>query len=291
MELLAYHENNLDVLYEQVLVSEQTPLKVVDIVVPANELSCQVPKHWHRSIEIIIPKESGTELWLEGEIHKIYPNDLFVINSQVVHACCNVFENKKYHGYAIQIKYDFIKRCYEDIDNAFFKVSANPVQKKELLKICQNIINAEKSQDPLKRLQIYSYACELMYQLLSHHCSQKNEHLMIDSERKKEQLIKVLTYLDEHADEAFDAKEIAKHFHLSYGYLAYLFKTYLNTTMKSYVDSVRLNHAEIDLLNSDKAITDIAFDHGFPNTKSFYREFYKYHDMTPKQYRKSFSHK
>lgn len=290
MELLKYNEDNAKVLYEQILTSDKEIVKVLEVDVPSGAPYKKVPKHWHRSLEIIIPKQNNAHVWVDGRVAKVTPNDFYIINSKQIHSLRTDDEMADYYGYAIQIKYDFLKSCFENIDSYYFEVNGLD-QKKQLLNLLNQIIDIEASDDALKKIKQRGIVFELVYQLLSCHCFKKKDGVVIESDKKKAQLAKVLSYLDEHYQEVFDAQSIANHFHVSYGYLAHLFKTYLNTSMTSYVDAIRIHKAEVELLTTDKPITDIALDLGFANTKSFYREFRKYHQQTPKEYRKGNSQK
>lgn len=286
MKLINYNEENSIIEYEQVLSEEKLPIKIVEINIASADNECQVPKHWHRSIEIIIPKSGGTEVWVEGEVFKIKTDDFFIINSKEIHACRSLNPSKPYDGYAIQIKYDFIKECFNHADGYVLDRLIDGEDKKKLLSIFNDIIDLNHSDDPFKFLSIKSLLYQLMHELATNHSHLKERCFTIQSGKQKERLVEVLTYLDQNADEVFDATEIAEHFHLSYGYIANLFKNYLNMSMKEYVDSVRIRKAERDLLMTDMSVLEIALAHGFPNTKSFYREFKKYNQKTPNEYRK-----
>ncbi|MCD7839049.1 MAG: helix-turn-helix domain-containing protein, partial [Erysipelotrichaceae bacterium] len=70
-------------------------------------------------------------------------------------------------------------------------------------------------------------------------------------------------------------------------YIANLFKTYLHMTIHDVLNQTRIKKIENELITTDKSITEIYTAHGFTNARSFYREFSKYHDMTPNAYRKN----
>ena len=54
-----------------------------------------------------------------------------------------------------------------------------------------------------------------------------------------------------------------------------------------YVNNIRLFHAVDDLLYTEKKITRIALDNGFPTTASFNKAFRDIYNMTPSAYRSS----
>ncbi len=55
------------------------------------------------------------------------------------------------------------------------------------------------------------------------------------------------------------------------------------------MNEIRLAHAVSVLLNSDKPITRIALDNGFPNLVAFNRVFNETHQLKPAEYRKRMS--
>lgn len=273
------------ILYESIDFQQQTSIKILKIDIKENEKHRKIPKHWHRSMEIIIPFEGATNVWIEGKMWTVFPGDFLLINSKKVHACSSFNSNQPYYGYAIQIKYDFLYQCFGEIDTYEFCRQFEETDRCYLLQLLNNMIQFSDSSESFRMVKIYALVYEFMYQLLSFHCHQKVEGYRIDSIKNKDRLVAVLNYLDETLTEPFNAKEVAQHFHLSYGYLARLFKTHLQMSMKEYVSSQRVNKAKIDLIETDRSILDIALECGFANSKAFYREFKKYHKETPKAYR------
>lgn len=276
-------EEETQVVYEQVSF-EELPIKTVKIDLH-EELDATIPKHWHRSVEILIPRIGGTIAWVEGVEYTVQADDFLIINSKEIHACRSYEVTRPYFGYAIQIKYDFLKACFPELDAYAFTPKLEGNQKQEMLHLMNKIIASSFDNKDFSHLQLHGATYDLLYQLLAKYCFKKTNGCVIYSTKHKEKLVKVLSYLDETLSEPFDAKDIAAHFHLSYGYLAKLFKTYVHMTMKEYVDNQRIERAKKDLLMSDKPIIDIALDHGFVSTKAFYREFKKHHPLTPKEYR------
>ena len=111
-----------------------------------------------------------------------------------------------------------------------------------------------------------------------------DERRKLSQSKNKCRLLEIISYLDKNISEVFDALEVADHFHLSYGYLAKLFKNELGMTMSEYVNSVRIRNASFDLLETDLSINEVAQKHGFASPKAFYKEFKKVYHMTPRQY-------
>ena len=65
-----------------------------------------------------------------------------------------------------------------------------------------------------------------------------------------------------------------------------LFKKYLRDTPITYVTKLRLRKSLAALLDSDKSITDIAYEYGFCGASYYCESFQKYYGMSPLQYKK-----
>lgn len=286
MKMIKYEENSKEIIYESIKHNHKLPIKINRIDLTGQEEYCQIPKHWHRSLEIIIPKNGVTEVWVEGKIHYVYPDHFLIVNSKEIHSCRGKEAHQLYHGYAMQIRFDFLNSVFENIDQYYFDSICDDDQ--EMIQgLLEQLISLYFSNDNLKGIKIYSLTYDLLYILLKQHCHEKTSGYKIDSKKQKERLVTILSYIDEHYNEINDVKQLAEKFHLSYGYLANLFKKYLHISIHEYTNMARIKQVEQDLILSDIPITDICYKHGFTNTKSFYREFKKYYHITPKEFRKN----
>lgn len=276
--------------YEKIETKPKSPFRVVEVDVPAVGSvmeSTRSDKHWHRSIEFVIPSENAAEMWVEGEAFHVCSEAMVLVNSRYIHECCSVNPLLPYKGYAIQLKYDFIKEVLPEIDNYQFDSFYDKESHPYLFDIMRKVIKMDKTDSQYKYIRLQSLAYDLCYELASHYCVKIDDNKLHQVSKNKCRLVDILSYLDKHINDPFDAQVIADEFHLSYGHLAKLFKNELGMTMKEYVNSVRVRNASFDLLTSDVPVLDIAMQHGFPSSKAFYKEFEKVYHMTPKQYRKN----
>lgn len=68
-----------------------------------------------------------------------------------------------------------------------------------------------------------------------------------------------------------------------------MFRKYAKINYKTYLQSVRVEHAYKELVGTDRTISEIAANHGFPNQKAFAKEFQKKYGVLPSEYRKKLS--
>lgn len=100
-------------------------------------------------------------------------------------------------------------------------------------------------------------------------------------------LKKAVTYCYDnfHSDVSLERAE--SELGISRYYLSHLFKDKLNIGFKEYVNSLRVRAACEMLKNTDKSITEIAYDVGFGTTRTFNRCFISARSVSPKDYRNS----
>ena len=79
---------------------------------------------------------------------------------------------------------------------------------------------------------------------------------------------------------------LASELHISEIYLRKLFRTYLSTSPKQYIQNLRWNHAQDLLISTSYSISEISARCGYSGTNMFCRAFKKSHGITPTEYRK-----
>lgn len=266
--------------YEKIELDYHLPIKLVDIYFEDHQT--KTAKHYHNSIEIIIPILGKLKLFLNDKELIIPQGSLYIINSQEIHGMYHSEDTDIYKGYALQINYDFIKKYYPAIDNYFF-IQPNKKIKEALLKDIFKIVLAYDQVNQFQRIEIESYILHLLHTLLSNLLNKKS-NLSIKEDHDK-RIVKMTQYIDLHYNENLTINELANHFNMSTGYLSRYFKSHLNMTIKEYIISIRLKNARHDVLFSDYSILEISYLHGFPNLKSFINAFKKEYQDTPAKYR------
>lgn len=99
--------------------------------------------------------------------------------------------------------------------------------------------------------------------------------------RAKEYLLKHLTH-------EITLSAVAAHLQVSTGHLAHTFKRVAGQSLFTYFRQLRLEQAKLQLLNSEKNVTQIAAACGFSSTTLFCRNFKQYTGHTPLGYRDEF---
>ena len=184
--------------YEKINDDLNLPIKLIRF---EGDICEPIHKHWHNSLEIVLPICNGEYGWVDGRYYKLYQenNRPFIINSRSIHA----FESgrsKPYIGLALQINYHFLKEVYPEIDHIYFKQPDEEVG--TLIKKQLFLINEYYETDSNhKDLLIYSALYHLIYLLVEHLSIEKKDKVELKSEKNKHRITSIINYIDDNYQE------------------------------------------------------------------------------------------
>lgn len=96
---------------------------------------------------------------------------------------------------------------------------------------------------------------------------------------------RIAFYMELNYDQPFNQAEYAQMFHLNRDYLSRKFKQIFGEGMVSYLNRLRITHAEQLMHNPELKIRNIAYMTGFSDEKYFTRQFKEFTHVTPSEYR------
>ena len=95
----------------------------------------------------------------------------------------------------------------------------------------------------------------------------------------------IIAYVESNYMNEIQLEDLSKAVYLSPSYLSRLFKKLTGKNFKNYLEEVRLRHASEEMAGTDKTITAIAYNNGFPNVSALSTAIKKKYDMSPSEYR------
>lgn len=113
--------------------------------------------------------------------------------------------------------------------------------------------------------------------------SKINEICRIKRSKKPYQII---SYIFNRYNEDITVNSVAEHFNITVVELNQILKYQVEKSFEVFLNFIRINQACELLLNTGNLISDIAYEVGFNNTKTFTRNFHKYQNMSPSDFRK-----
>jgi AraC family transcriptional regulator len=105
--------------------------------------------------------------------------------------------------------------------------------------------------------------------------------------RDRRRAVEAALWLDAHSHEQVDLDGAARQAGLSPFHFLRLFAKVVGVTPHQYLVRSRLRHAARLLADSDRPITDIAFDVGFADLSNFVRTFHRAAGVSPRSFRKA----
>ena len=103
--------------------------------------------------------------------------------------------------------------------------------------------------------------------------------------RNEERIHHMLQYIEQHYAAPISLQDLSSSISISVSECIRCFKDTLMMTPINYIRMFRLIKAEEQILHTNKTISEIAYDCGFPETSYFNRCFKKQYKQTPLQYR------
>lgn len=121
----------------------------------------------------------------------------------------------------------------------------------------------------------YKIFCE--YSQIIEETVKKNELQEIDEAKK---------YIESNYYEHITLEKIAEHVHMNPYYFSSYFKKHEGVNYKDFLTEVRLKHAVSFLVSSNLKTYEIAAEVGFGDARTFVKQFKKYYDESPAEYKK-----
>lgn len=167
----------------------------------------------------------------------------------------------------------------------YARITTNEKYHSAMLQNMKSVIKAETEKGEFFQLLVYGKIYELFYTLFFNKIVR-----LIDIESKSKKyrsMMRITSYIDNHFAEEIYLDDVANFTGISRYYVSHLFKELMNTTFVGYVNELRLNHAAVLLITSDKPIIEVAAESGFINLSNFNRAFKLHFGKTPSAYRHS----
>lgn len=138
-----------------------------------------------------------------------------------------------------------------------------------------------------------SYSDELIAgcikEILVHLYRKDKDRFPITSKNIKPEIHEIRQYIDRNFRSDIRISELADSHYISPYYLSHSFKVLTGYSPKHYLLLTRLSYAKVLLAETFASIEDIAIQAGFTDANSFIRSFKHEFEITPNQYRRSFS--
>lgn len=282
----------MDFKHELIQFNDDIPIKLYNgkvVLKDDIERTTIIAKHWHSNIEIFYIITGSIDLWVNSEKYELGNDNLIVVNINEIHSSQY---REKGDGVLLQIPYEFVKTYYPNIDGISFTCNSvedkNNSEKygmlKTMLREIDHIYNERKDGYVLKT---YSLLFDILFELVTNFSMSMPDKETIKSKKNLDRLTQIVEYVKENRKIDLSLDMVAEEFNLTPQYLSKYFKKYMGISYIKYLNSLRLENAYKELVNTDLSITNIAIENGFPDTKAFSKLFRSIYSANPGEYRKN----
>lgn len=248
--------------------------------------------HFHSAIELVYVNKGEVICHIGDEKNSLSAGDIILINKGIVHKLTTPeLANITY----VHINIDeFLENSLpytEKYIYSFIKSTASKEyyvskSKGELLKVYNEIISESSQKNTGYEMYLKSYISLLvgfMYRnkLLTDFAASYNI-------KKIYAIMPSVRYINDNFSQKLSLSEIAKKSNKDKFGFCRLFKSATGSTVFEYINYVRIHIAKEQLLETEKSISEIAFDCGFASLQYFNRTFKRYCGCTPKKYREQY---
>lgn len=226
------------------------------------------PLHLHQSFELIFLDEGEMTVTVndtayelrKGEALLIFPNQLHSIHSKISKHTLFIFSPHIIHSFFVE------KNGKTPQSNRLILSEYNA----QLLKG----LSQQSSKYQIKG--ILYILCDLFDKQAEYYDSVSN---------KENAVLKILLYIEQNFKSACSVCDIAKSTSYNPEYISRMFKKHIGISCKYYVTARRLSYATYLLTKTEETCLFCALESGFTSLRSFNRNFKKYLNVSPMEYR------
>lgn len=289
--------SDAEAFWEQI--RRRNPEIPVDLFTKKYDMRNGVPDpyswHYHKDVEIIYVLEGRLRLMLENKEVELSAGDIYYVDSMRMHYT-KKFENV-YYGCCIFPVVPFLLDAFPEGALIFLNgcssydfeklLLQNPDAKVSLTDLMREMLNHQERRTYGYSLLLQADLKKMLFLLIQLFRTEENEYQNQKNEECRK-IVEAVSYVNKHISEKIDLNLLCQQCHYSYHYFSKLFKQYIGVNFTEYLMRERVKLSKVYLTESDKSVSEISYDVGFPNENSFFRSFRKCTGLTPKQYREAY---
>ena len=253
-----------------------------------------VKDHWHECFEMLLFTEGKTKAFINNVELVAQKGDLVFINSNDVHGFEAMEDSTifvlKFMPFMINLTHPFFigqKLLKGSVRLSQSKTKVNQLdysQQSEIIEIMEDMLREYEKRELGYRIIIRGLIYKLLGKLIRYSIIVL-PHLNMD-EFEQERMSKAIEYINHNYMNDIPLSELAKHLNLSYSYMSANFKKMTGMSYKQYVNYVRVDKAEQQILCGKDTLLRIACNCGFHSLESFSRAYKKIRGYSPSSIKK-----
>ena len=242
--------------------------------------------HYHQNPEMFYILRGNLDIKIDDKIYKMQSGDIVLINANKRHT---VIGNEELLGARFEIDFHLLAEYMGSMQLLFWcnTVADRNHAYSNLRRLLDRILTRYFEKDDKSALYLNALYFETLYVLTSNFLVKADDvRLNIEDSQDRMRIRQIQNYVQANYQSQISLNDLADKLYLSNAYLSKYIKKNLGMTFMEYLNNVRLFHAVDELMYSDKNLTHIAYDNGFPTSASFTKTFRDVYKDSPSEYRK-----
>lgn len=250
--------------------------------------------HWHTYIELLYIIDGVTDLLIGTNTYKAYPGDLYLINSNEIHKTKKSDSLKSFRHLVIQFEPSVI---YPNLTSLFelkyllaflrsktdSSIYINSLSNQEIHEIIEHILDEYENRKTGYEIEIKGSILRIFAWLIRNSFLDKFDNKDMNNLIAMKDL---LHYIQQNYQERITLIKASSMVFMSPSHFCRAFRQATGKSFIAYLNFIRLNEAEKQLVFTDNSILEIAQNVGFENVTYFNRLFKNEHGVTPSELRK-----
>ena len=236
------------------------------------------PSHVHDVVEIVCLLEGSVSMTIAGKRLTLFPGDIAIAFPVVPHSYDEVSEDAA--GLSLIFQPDTITEFYHTFRTMqpVHPLLLGQDKAPELEPIIRALLTgtAQGQSTPLKLGYLHLFLSYL-FSCLPLMSGSRNPHTTLTYQ--------VLQYISEHFTEPLTLENTAHALGISRIHLSHIFSQQLHINFRQYINTLRIDRARTLLRNPSYSISQVAYQCGYGNQRTFHRAFLAQCGMPPNQFR------
>ena len=242
--------------------------------------------HYHQNPEMFYVLRGNLDIKIDERLYKLSSGDIVLINANKRHT---VIGNDELLGARFEIDFHLLSEYMGSMQLLFWcnTVADRNHAYSNLRRLLDRILTRYFEKDDKDALYLNALYFETLYVLTSNFLVKADDvRLNLEDSQDRMRIRQIQNYVQANYQSQISLNDLADKLYLSNAYLSKYIKKNLGMTFMEYLNNVRLFHAVDELMYSDKNLTHIAYDNGFPTSASFTKTFRDVYKDSPSEYRK-----
>lgn len=271
----------MEVTHELIVPNEDLPFKM--FLFEGKNGNYFRDKHWHRSVEIFAVFDGNLEFYIDEKKTVLAAGEFVIVNSNEIHS---IVAREPNQTVVLQMPLGTFEAYYTDEQFICFTHSDRG-QDAFVMQLVRDMFVTYQEKKTGYELKVQSLYYMLIYLMVTRYRKLEVSEEIVRSRRNLGRLSEIISYIKENYTSEISLEKLSEVFGYSPTYLSRMFRKYAHMNYKSYLQSVRLEYAYRELMNTSNSIGEIAEHHGFTDARAFTRAFKTKYGMLPSEYKKT----